>query len=192
MGQLSVAHDLDDKSSHWFGRIWIPYYQDVIWHVRWLPLTHTIYHCGNKPWVPLTGPWGVTSYAPALLRRQMSVPTSDTTPGYPFWQANRGKRFKAPVVTGPEIPIHMFDDSIDYKAEMEYKYEDVFRRKNEARKLEEQKGRKLEHSARAPRPRRELTPRRPEQQPLSSSATPRRGHSRLGVPSPPQGQVTHA
>ncbi|MED6225684.1 hypothetical protein PIB30_095999 [Stylosanthes scabra] len=61
--------------------------------------------------------------------------------------------------------------------------------KKEERKLEEQKGRKLEHSARAPW---RLTPRRPEQQPWSSSSTPRRGHQCLGVPSPPQGQVTHA
>ncbi|MED6189487.1 hypothetical protein PIB30_096411 [Stylosanthes scabra] len=59
-------------------------------------------------------------------------------------------------------------------------------KKNEERKLEEQKGRKLEHSARAP------MPRRPEQQPWSSSSTPKRGHQRLGISSPPQGQVTHA
>ncbi|MED6153397.1 hypothetical protein PIB30_101524, partial [Stylosanthes scabra] len=58
--------------------------------------------------------------------------------------------------------------------------------KNEERKLEEQKGKKWEHSARAP------TPRHPEQQPWSRSSTPRRGHQRLGVPSPPQGQVIHA
>ncbi|MED6212366.1 hypothetical protein PIB30_082559 [Stylosanthes scabra] len=45
--------------------------QDVIRRTRWLPLTHTIYRCGNKPWVLLTGPWGATSYAPALVRRQM-------------------------------------------------------------------------------------------------------------------------
>ncbi|MED6189014.1 hypothetical protein PIB30_091471 [Stylosanthes scabra] len=37
-----------------------------------------------------------------------------------------------------------------------------------------------------------LTPRRPEQQPWSSSPTPRRGHQCLGIPSPPQGQVIHA
>ncbi|MED6114646.1 hypothetical protein PIB30_082358 [Stylosanthes scabra] len=68
------------------------------------------------------------------------VPTSDTTPGYPLWQANmlkgfgtlgvnanRGKGFKAPVVTGPELLIHMFDDPIDYKAEIEYRYENAFR-----------------------------------------------------------------
>ncbi|MED6225343.1 hypothetical protein PIB30_092816 [Stylosanthes scabra] len=36
------------------------------------------------------------------------------------------------------------------------------------------------------------TPRRPEQQPWSSSTMPRRGHQCLGIPSPPQGQVTHA
>ncbi|MED6128107.1 hypothetical protein PIB30_094525 [Stylosanthes scabra] len=59
------------------------------------------------------------------------VPTSDTTPGYPLWQANRGKGFKAPVVTGPELPIHMFDDPIDYKAEIEYRYENAFRRLEE-------------------------------------------------------------
>ncbi|MED6197701.1 hypothetical protein PIB30_059103 [Stylosanthes scabra] len=49
------------------------------------------------------------------------IPTSDTTPGYLLWQANRGKGLKAPVVTGPELPVHMFDDPIDYKAEMEYR-----------------------------------------------------------------------
>ncbi|MED6210904.1 hypothetical protein PIB30_068473 [Stylosanthes scabra] len=62
----------------------------------------------------------------------------------------------------------------------------VTTRKNEERKLEEQKRRKLEHSARAP------TPRRPEQQPWSRSSTARRGQQRLGVPSPPQGQVIQA
>ncbi|MED6198019.1 hypothetical protein PIB30_062160 [Stylosanthes scabra] len=56
------------------------------------------------------------------------VPTSDTTPGYPLWQANRGKGFKAPVVTGPKLSVHMFDDPIDYKAELEYRYENAFRR----------------------------------------------------------------
>ncbi|MED6161015.1 hypothetical protein PIB30_056814 [Stylosanthes scabra] len=59
------------------------------------------------------------------------VPTSDTTPGYPLWQANRGKGFKAPVVTGPELPVHMFDDPIYYKAELEYRYENAFRRLEE-------------------------------------------------------------
>ncbi|MED6176848.1 hypothetical protein PIB30_092247, partial [Stylosanthes scabra] len=43
------------------------------------------------------------------------------------------------------------------------------------RKLEEQKARKLEHSAKAP------TPRRPEQQPWSSSPMPRCGHQRLVI-----------
>ncbi|MED6150226.1 hypothetical protein PIB30_070368 [Stylosanthes scabra] len=148
--------------------------QDVIWRARWLPLTHTIYRFGIKPWVPLTSPWGVTSYAPTLGRRKVGsllfipmthglvdmeftygcpntitkikeiiadrkdvrcvksgVPTSDTTPGYPSWQANRGKGFKAHVVTGLEPPIHMFDDPIDYKAEMDYRYEDAFRQLEE-------------------------------------------------------------
>ncbi|MED6198171.1 hypothetical protein PIB30_063481 [Stylosanthes scabra] len=59
------------------------------------------------------------------------VPTSDNTPGYPSWQANRGKGFKAHVVTGLEPPIHMFDDPIDYKAEMDYRYEDAFRQLEE-------------------------------------------------------------
>ncbi|MED6189745.1 hypothetical protein PIB30_098982, partial [Stylosanthes scabra] len=59
------------------------------------------------------------------------VPTSDTTPGYPLWQANKEKGFKAPVVTGPELPVHMFDDPIDYKAEMEYRYKNAFRRLEE-------------------------------------------------------------
>ena len=45
--------------------------QEIVWHAKWLPLTHTIYRCGNKPWVPLIGPWGVTSYALAMVRRQM-------------------------------------------------------------------------------------------------------------------------
>ncbi|MED6112061.1 hypothetical protein PIB30_058261 [Stylosanthes scabra] len=128
----------------------------------------------EQPWVPLTGPWDATSYAPALVRRQMGslqfipmthglsdikftyecpntvckvkeiitdwkdvrcvesgVPISDTTPGYPLWQANRGKGFKAPMITGPELPVHMFDDPIDYKVEMEYRYENAFRRLEE-------------------------------------------------------------
>ncbi|MED6187041.1 hypothetical protein PIB30_072614 [Stylosanthes scabra] len=63
--------------------------------------------------------------------------------------------------------------------------------KSGERKLEEQERRNLEHSARAPMPRREawrLTPRRPEQQPRVKPSTPRRpksssrpSHPRLGV-----------
>ncbi|MED6144815.1 hypothetical protein PIB30_019059 [Stylosanthes scabra] len=60
-----------------------------------------------------------------------NVPPSDTTPGYPSWQANRKKGFKPPVVTGPEPPIHMFDDPINYKAEMDYRYEDAFKQLEE-------------------------------------------------------------
>ncbi|MED6212142.1 hypothetical protein PIB30_080358 [Stylosanthes scabra] len=61
------------------------------------------------------------------MRVKSGVPTWDTTPGYPSWQANRGKGFKAPVITGPEPPMHMFDDPIDYEAEMDFRYEDAFR-----------------------------------------------------------------
>ncbi|MED6195848.1 hypothetical protein PIB30_041796, partial [Stylosanthes scabra] len=64
--------------------------------------------------------------------------------------------------------------------------------KNGERKLEEQERRNLEHSARAP------TPGRGDSRQASRAAaqvqpsTPRRGHQRLGVPSPPQGQAIHA
>ncbi|MED6226037.1 hypothetical protein PIB30_099525, partial [Stylosanthes scabra] len=61
--------------------------------------------------------------------------------------------------------------------------------KNEERKLEEQKGRKLEHSTRAP------TPRRGDSRLGVQSSNPRVAHPRLprlGIPSPPKGQVTHA
>ncbi|MED6129098.1 hypothetical protein PIB30_104466, partial [Stylosanthes scabra] len=50
----------------------------------------------------------------------------------------------------------------------------------------EQKGRKLEHSARAP------MPRRGDSRLSVQSSNPRVAHPRLGIPSPPQGQVTHA
>ena len=30
-----------------------------------------LYRCGKNPWVPLIGLWGVTSYAPAMVRRQL-------------------------------------------------------------------------------------------------------------------------
>ncbi|KAL4393836.1 hypothetical protein HN51_021813 [Arachis hypogaea] len=114
-----------------------------------------------KPWVPLVGPWGVTSYAPTLVQRDVGslqfflmtlglmdidftyiwssntvskvkeiisnwkdvrciksgVRTIDTTPRYLLWQYDRGKGFKAPMVTDPK----------DYKAEVDYRYEDAFK-----------------------------------------------------------------
>ncbi|MED6139137.1 hypothetical protein PIB30_081051 [Stylosanthes scabra] len=66
-----------------------------------------------------------------VRRVKSGVPTWDTTPGYPSWQTNRGKWFKAPVITGPEPPMHMFDDPIDYKAEMDFRYEDAFKQLEE-------------------------------------------------------------
>ncbi|MED6126197.1 hypothetical protein PIB30_076013 [Stylosanthes scabra] len=66
-----------------------------------------------------------------VRRVKSGVPTWDTTPGYPSWQANRGKGFKAPVITGPEPPMHMFHDPIDYKAEVDSRYEDAFRQLEE-------------------------------------------------------------
>ncbi|MED6176469.1 hypothetical protein PIB30_088485 [Stylosanthes scabra] len=61
----------------------------------------------------------------------------------------------------------------------------VASRINEERKLEEQKGRKLEHSARAP------MPRRGDSRLGVQNNSPGVAHPRLGVPSPPQGQVIH-
>ncbi|MED6189604.1 hypothetical protein PIB30_097685, partial [Stylosanthes scabra] len=66
-----------------------------------------------------------------VRRVKSGVPTWGTTPGYPLWQANRGKGFKDPVITGPEPPMHMFDDPIDYKAEMDFRYEDAFKQLKE-------------------------------------------------------------
>ncbi|MED6212576.1 hypothetical protein PIB30_084778 [Stylosanthes scabra] len=66
-----------------------------------------------------------------VRRVKSGVPTWDTTPGYPLWQVNRGKGFKAPVITGPEPTMHMFDDPIDYKAEMDFRYKDAFKQLEE-------------------------------------------------------------
>ena len=44
---------------------------EIVWYAKWLPLTYTIYRCGNKPWVPFIGPWGVTGYTLAMVKRQM-------------------------------------------------------------------------------------------------------------------------
>ncbi|MED6137902.1 hypothetical protein PIB30_069369 [Stylosanthes scabra] len=122
---LSIAHDLDDQSSHWLGRIWIPYYQIYalalvrrqMGSLQFIPMTHGLsdmeftYGCPNTVCkVKKT----ITDWKDVRCVKS-GVPTSDSTLGYPLWQANRGKWFKAPVVTGPELPIYMFDDPIDYK-----------------------------------------------------------------------------
>ncbi|EOY31576.1 Uncharacterized protein TCM_038504 [Theobroma cacao] len=42
----------------------------VTWRAPWMPRMQVMYKCGDKPWVPLMGPWGAISYAPIMVRRQ--------------------------------------------------------------------------------------------------------------------------
>ena len=42
----------------------------VTWKTPWMSRVEVVYRCGNEFWVPLLGIWGVTSYAPLLVRRQ--------------------------------------------------------------------------------------------------------------------------
>ncbi|EOY03043.1 Uncharacterized protein TCM_017455 [Theobroma cacao] len=43
---------------------------EVTWRAPWMPRMQVMYKCGDKPWVPLMGPWGAISYAPIMVRRQ--------------------------------------------------------------------------------------------------------------------------
>ncbi|XVF20775.1 hypothetical protein REPUB_Repub12eG0032400 [Reevesia pubescens] len=53
---------------------WINYFkrwtpQRVIWRAPWMNFKPTIYACEKYPWVPLIGLWGITGYAPNMVRR---------------------------------------------------------------------------------------------------------------------------
>ena len=53
---------------------WIDYFKElkeVLWKAPWMCHVPILYRCGEKPWVPLIGLWGITSYAPAMVRRQL-------------------------------------------------------------------------------------------------------------------------
>ena len=53
---------------------WVNYFKElgeVVWRAFWMRHVPILYRCGEKPWVPLIGLWGVTSYAPAMVRRQL-------------------------------------------------------------------------------------------------------------------------
>ena len=53
---------------------WVNYFKElteVLWKAPWMRHIPILYRCGEKPWVPLIGLWGVTSYAPAMVRRQL-------------------------------------------------------------------------------------------------------------------------
>ncbi|MED6173820.1 hypothetical protein PIB30_063276 [Stylosanthes scabra] len=124
----------------------------------------------------------------AEIRRQVNLWNNNVSSkeAYPCWaqqqanpnlsESNFGASSSSQVDPKEPVPLRTAPPSPHFRPP----------KNEERRKLDEQKGRKLEHSARAP------TPRRPEQQPWSSSPTPRCGHQCLGVPSPPQGQVIHA
>ena len=42
-----------------------------MWRAPWMRHVPILYGCGKKPWVLLIGLWGVTSYATAIVRRQL-------------------------------------------------------------------------------------------------------------------------
>ncbi|KAL4335127.1 hypothetical protein GQ457_07G011290 [Hibiscus cannabinus] len=44
--------------------------EDVKWYVSWLPRLDILYKCGGYDWVPLSGIWGSTGYAPLMVQRQ--------------------------------------------------------------------------------------------------------------------------
>ncbi|KAL4376261.1 hypothetical protein GQ457_02G038780 [Hibiscus cannabinus] len=44
--------------------------EDVKWYVSWLPRLDILYKCGEYDWVPLSGIWGGTGYAPLMVQRQ--------------------------------------------------------------------------------------------------------------------------
>ncbi|XVF32062.1 hypothetical protein REPUB_Repub17cG0049600 [Reevesia pubescens] len=44
--------------------------KDITWKAPWMTTSSFIYKCGENPWVPLTGLWGIVSYALLLVRRQ--------------------------------------------------------------------------------------------------------------------------
>ncbi|KAL4291673.1 hypothetical protein GQ457_14G014390 [Hibiscus cannabinus] len=74
--------------------------EDVKWYVSWLPRLDILYKCGEYDWVPLSGIWGGTGYAPLMVQRQYgSVQFIPVTAGldladflqdYEAWRTRRG------------------------------------------------------------------------------------------------------
>ncbi|EOY13886.1 Uncharacterized protein TCM_032599 [Theobroma cacao] len=58
------------KKEEWVARLRRLMSIEVTWRAPWMPRMQVIYKCGDKPWVPLMGPWGAISYAPIMVRRQ--------------------------------------------------------------------------------------------------------------------------
>ena len=44
---------------------------EIVWLTPWMPHVFLLYGCGDKPWVQLLGLWGVVSYAPLMVVRQL-------------------------------------------------------------------------------------------------------------------------
>ena len=43
--------------------------EEITWRAPWVTRGDVLYGCKSKMWVPLMGIWGITSYAPLLVRR---------------------------------------------------------------------------------------------------------------------------
>ncbi|EOY01013.1 Uncharacterized protein TCM_010930 [Theobroma cacao] len=58
------------RKEEWVARLRRLMSIEVTWRAPWMPRMQVMYKCGDKPWVPLMGPWGAISYAPIMVRRQ--------------------------------------------------------------------------------------------------------------------------
>ena len=44
--------------------------EKITWRAPWMTRKDVLFGSKNKMWVPLMGIWGITSYAPFMVRRQ--------------------------------------------------------------------------------------------------------------------------
>ena len=44
--------------------------EEITWRAPWMTRGDVLFGCGSKMWVLLMGIWGITSYAPFMVRRQ--------------------------------------------------------------------------------------------------------------------------
>lgn len=68
--------------------------QNVEWRAPWVKPCPVAYRYGSYPWLPLLGPWGGVSYAPAMVRRQFGekqfVPTTHELSELEFSYKDKG------------------------------------------------------------------------------------------------------
>ncbi|EOY03805.1 Uncharacterized protein TCM_018989 [Theobroma cacao] len=84
---------------------------EVTWRAPWMPRMQVMYKCGDKPWVPLMGPWGAISYAPIMdwkktCRVDQGRVTDEVTTGYHTWHDQRVKNVIHPPNDPSKHPVN--------------------------------------------------------------------------------------